>query len=336
MPTPPLAHRCRFFVLLTGLLTATTSADMDLPFDTTDQGPLAQLYGLPGIGAAAPLAAGRSRIGLTFDVANHFVRANSLRESLSFDGETHRTTLRAYRGMGAGWEIGAEIPYVRHTGGFLDDFIEGWHDTFGLPQNGRDRAPAKRLQYRYTRDGANRLDFSSASAGLGDVRLGVARALWSNRAMTDAALRLSTTLPTGDENRLLGSGAPNVALWLSTGCSTAACPNAIRWFGGGGLLWTGKGDVLAEQQRRLVGFGSVGIHWRIVPTVTLTAQIDSHAPFYRDTALTPLGDTSVQLVLGGTWRLRERTAFEFAIIEDVAVDTAPDVVVRLGLRLRQS
>lgn len=334
MPTqPPAPHR--LFALLIGLFTATTSADMDLPFDTADQGPLAQLYGLPGIGAAIPLAAGSYRIGLTFDAANHFARANSARESLSLDGETHRTTLRLYRGVGAGWEIGAEIPYVRHTGGFLDNFIEDWHDTFGLPQNGRDRTPAKQLRYRYTRDGASRLDFSSASAGVGDVRLGAARALWSSWAMTDAALRLSTSLPTGDEDRLLSSGAPNAALWLSAGCSAAACPDAIRWFGGGGLLWLGKGDVLADQQRRLVGFGSVGVHWRITPTVTSTAQIDSHTPFYRDTALTPLGDTSVQLVLGGTWRLWERTALELAIVEDIAVDTAPDIVVRFGVRIWQ-
>lgn len=320
--------------LAAALLPLTTAAATDLPFDTTDQGPLAQLYGLPGIGAARPLAAQSYRVQLTFDAANHFVRTDTARESLSFDGETHRTTLHATRGIGAGWEIGAEIPYVSHTEGFLDDFIEDWHDTFGLPQNGRDRLPTEQLRYRYTRDGVNRVDVSSPAAGLGDVRLTAARALRIDQGTVDAALRLSVKLPTGDSEQLLGSGATDAALWLSTGCNPAACPGTIHWYGGGGLLWLGRGDVLADQQRRLVGFGSVGLHWRVGPAVTLTAQIDSHTPFYRDTALTPLGDTSVQLALGGRWHLQQGTALELAVVEDIAVDTAPDVVIRLGVRIQ--
>ena len=328
-------RRRLLIALAAAVLPLTAVAATDLPFDTTDQGPLAQLYGLPGIGAARPLAAGSYRIGLAFDAANHFVRATSSRESLSFDGETHRTTLQVARGIGAGWEIGAEIPYVNHNEGVLDNFIEDWHDAFGLPQNGRDRLPTEQLQYRYTRDGVNRVDFSSPAAGLGDVRLTAARALWLDQGTMDAALRLSLKLPTGDSDRLLGSGATDFALWLSAGCHPTACRGRIHWYGGGGLLWLDQGDVLAEQQRRLVGFGSVGLHWRVVPAVTLTAQIDSHTPFYRDTALTPLGDSSVQLVLGGRWHLKERTALEIAVVEDIAVDTAPDVVIRLGLRLQR-
>ena len=134
---------------------------------------------------------------------------------------------------------------------------------------------------------------------------------------------------TTDTGPLPGDDA---AAWISAACRQAACAGPLSWYGGGGLLWVGRGDVLPDQQRHLVGFGSAGLHWKAFPRVTLAAQIDGHTPFYNGSELRPLGYTSLQLVLGGMWRLQDRHTAELAITEDLAVDTAPDVVVRLGLR----
>lgn len=307
--------------------TVPAQATPELPFDTTNQSPLIQLYGLPGLGAPHLLAPGRSRVDLHFEAANHFVGKSAGAESLFLDGETHRTTLKIYRGLTGGREIGIELPYVSHGGGFLDSFIESWHDFFGLPQNGRDRMPADRLLYQYRRNGTDAILLSQPSAGIGDVRLtaGLPFPAWA-----DTALRFSLKLPTGDSEKLLGSGATDAALWFSTRCSR--CTGSISWYGGSGVIWLGKGDVLRGQQRRVVAFGSAGLHWQPLARLTLGVQLDGHMPFYRDSALASLADSSVQLVLGGMWRPSPRYAWELAISEDIVVDTAPDVVVRIGLR----
>lgn len=308
-------------------------ASQELPFDTTNLAPLVQIYGLPGVGAAQVLAPNRTRADVHVEAANHRVAVENGTESLFFDGETHRTTLKLSRGWSGGREVGIEIPYVRHSGGFLDSFIEGWHDFFGLPQGGRDQMPPNQLLYQYRRDGIDRVNLSQAAAGIGDVRLTLGQA-WTqgDQGATDATLRFSLKVPTGDSDRLLGSGAPDAAVWISIACREATCTGPLSWYGGGGLLWVGRGDVLPDQQRRVVGFGSGGLHWKAFQRVTLAAQIDGHTPFYTGSELRPLSDTSFQLVLGGMWRVQNRHTVEIAITEDLAVDTAPDVVLRLGLR----
>lgn len=192
--------------------------------------------------------------------------------------------------------------------------------------------PHDQLHYQYRRDGVDRISLNQAAAGMGDVRLTLGQT-WAggDHGVADATLRFSLKLPTGDSDRLLGSGAPDAAAWISAACRQVVCTGALSWYGGGGLLWVGRGDVLPDQQRRSVGFGSAGLHWKAFPRVTLAAQIDGHTPFYNGSELRPLGYTSLQLVLGGMWRVQDRHTVELAITEDLAVDTTPDVVVRLGL-----
>lgn len=317
-----------FGIVITAGITP-LAATQELPFDTSNQSPLIQIYGLPGIGAPRVPTPDRIRADVHYEAANHFVRKSRGSEELFLDGETHRSTLKFYRGMAGGREIGIEIPYVDHDEGFLDSFIEGWHDFFGLPQNGRDQMPANQLLLRYRRDGVDRINLTQPTAGLGDMRLVVGQSLGG---ATDAVLRLSVKLPTGDSAKLLGSGATDAALWLSVACPQTACTGAVSWYGGGGLLWMGKGDVLPTLQRRLAAFGSAGLHWQALPRWTLAAQLDAHTPFYEGSELKPLAEPSAQLVLGGIWRVHERHALELTVAEDVAVDTAPDVVVRIGLR----
>jgi len=52
-----------------------------------------------------------------------------------FGGETTRLTFTYERGVGENFEWGIRVPYVSHDGGSLDTIIDGWHDTFGLPQS---------------------------------------------------------------------------------------------------------------------------------------------------------------------------------------------------------
>lgn len=320
-------RRAAAFVIFTTGWLGSAWATQEAPFDTSNQSPLIQIYGLPGISAAQILAPGATRVGVHFEAANHFLAQAGGSEYLYLDGETHRTTLKLYRGLSAGREVGVELPYVGHDGGFLDSFIEGWHDFFGFPQHGRDEMPRNQLLLRYERNGSTRVDLTQPVAGLGDARLVAGQALDSS-----TALRLSIKLPSGDSTRLLGSGGADVALWVSTACRQTACSGSVYGYGGAGLLWTDKGDVLPDLQRRWIAFGSAGLHWRALSKLTLGAQIDGHTPFYDDTALTPIAQGSIQLALGGIWRLHRAHAVELAVIEDVAIDTAPDVVIRLGVR----
>jgi hypothetical protein len=294
------------------------------PYPTTNQSVLAQLYGLPTLGSARTLAPGRYEIGATFDIANQQLVENRGIEELLLDGESRRLTL-SWRYATTAGEWGIDIPYVSFDSGSLDDFIERWHDTFGLPQGNRKSMPSNQFAYAYRRNGVDRLRVTQPSGGLGDIRLRAAWPMSDAEALSDLALRTSVKLPTGEASSLHGSGAADAALWISAACGRANCRGDATWNAAAGVLALGKGDVLSARQRDLVWFGEVGTAMEIWPALTLKAELHAHTAFYRDTALEALGSGSVQLIFGGVWRVHPDAALEFGITEDIKVDSAPDV-----------
>lgn len=321
-----MSKRLARLALLAGLWCGAGLAGVE-PFYTYSKGPLVQLYGLPAPQPAVLLAPDARSAAFVIDVNSYYVYRESRGETLLFDGENYRGTLVWRQGLRGGYEWGFDLPYVAYGGGFLDHAIYEWHDIFGLPQGGRDVAPQHELHFRYIRDGQTLLDVNQGAAGIGDVRLTAAK-----RVGDASALRASLKLPTGDSSELLGSGAADLAVWLTGQARETQAP--VDYFGSLGGLALGRGDVLPEQQRRLVGFGSAGVAWSPAGWPMFQVQLDGHTPFYRDSSLVPLAAHSLSLAVGAAARLGAGTRLEFAVVEDILLATAPDVTFHLRLRSR--
>jgi hypothetical protein len=94
------------------------------------------------------------------------------------------------------------------------------------------------------------------------------------------------------------------------------------------------GDVLPEQQRHYVGFGSVGGGWSPLSWFALKIQLDVHTPFYTDSQMRELSSSSAQLIIGGTFALSKRTSLDIGLSEDIVTRTASDVVFHFALCTR--
>ncbi|MCX5919169.1 MAG: DUF3187 family protein, partial [Deltaproteobacteria bacterium] len=169
MKNPAQIFRSLIFGFICSLFPLFLQAAEITPFYTQNQSPLVQIYGLPFIGDPSLAAPGKADIRLMLDLASNFVDDSNPRESILLDGESTRISLDARYGIKKDWEVGVVIPYVAQSGGFLDGFIEGYHDLFGFPQGGRDQAPRNRLLYRYLKDGREQLRVDHSSSGLGDI-----------------------------------------------------------------------------------------------------------------------------------------------------------------------
>jgi hypothetical protein len=294
---------------------------------------VAQIFGLPGPGTAILLPAGGNAAEFAVEAAQNFAKNTSGDEVSFFDGETYRFNLALRHGVTSRFEAGLEIPYLSHRGGFLDGFMRDFHDVFGLSQSGRNNHPRNRLLYSYVRAGKQEILVDEHAEGLGDVRLRAAWQLWRTEAgpPRGAALHASLKLPTGDSDNLFGSGSTDLALWVSGTRGWERKESALALFGAAGVMGLTDGDVLPEQQRNLVIFGTLGGGWRPASWLVLKTQIDSHTPFF-DSDLQELGVVMGQLLLGVDLALGERTVLELAFTEDIVVDTAPDTVFRLALR----
>jgi hypothetical protein len=293
------------------------------PFTTFNQAALSQGFALPVVGETTVLEAGASRSLWTLDLSSEYHEDQAGTESLTLDGETTRLAWRYTQGAG-GWEWGFELPVVHVGGGFMDSFIEGWHDFFGLPNGGREFAPRDRYQYRYERDGAVVLDRSEEGWALGDVRLSAGWAVSETMV-----LRGELKLPTGDEDKLTG-GVLGGAVWADW-----ALPRTNGWSGflSLGLSANDNSDVLEDQQKTLIPFGGIGMSYRLFEPLEVGVQYVMHGALYDDTEIDALKKPGGQLVFGGRW-LGAGWGLDLAVQEDIITHSSPDFSIHVGLRLQ--
>ena len=296
------------------------------PFPTRDLNPLLAGFGLP---SALPARVAGDSWSLATDLnwasTSLVQRADS--EQLIVDAETREARVTIERSWSSGFAAQLELPYRYTGGGVLDDAIDSWHDFFSLPEGARSTMPTDRIRIVYQRAGATLLDVDSSVSGLGDASLDFGYSLRSTSA-TAAAAWLSIKVPTGDVERLTGTGATmlHVAIAGEHGLSE-------DWsvFGQASVTRLGDGDRLSALQRDVAWSGFAGVGWRAWRGLQLKAQIDAHSAVFEDTDLDFLGD-AVVLTVGGDYRFESGWQFDVAVSEDIAVESASDVVFVFGLR----
>jgi hypothetical protein len=222
------------------------------------------------------------------------------------------------------------------SGGFLDGFVLGFHDVFAISQNGRETTRRNDLLFRYSRDGTERFAISSANNGIGDIRITTGIQLYGDPddSRSSVALRCSLKLPTGNSATLHGSGSTDLSLWVTGSDTYEIGRGELTLFGAAGGVVTGKGDVLPDIRRQVVGLGSIGLGWAPLEWFAIKSQLYVHSPFYRDSELHELGLTTLQWLLGFTLGIGD-TALDFGVSEDVLVlGTSPDVAFNIAVRTK--
>jgi len=337
---------CRFFwtrclVIFLSLLCfagVASAADMEItPFSVFNQSPLLQIYGLPHDTGSDILPTGTFRISLNQDFSSNYTVTNTPREQITLDGETYRVSCGVRYGVASHWEAGVEIPYIIQGGGFLDGFVVNWHDTFGLPQGGRDRASRNRLNFSYVKDGAQKLRMDHDASGIGDIALSAGFSLYDDSGperKDRMAIKGAVKLPTGDSSYLLGSGSTDFMLQLCGSTVGYGEWGSLGVYGSVGALAMTRSAVLRDQHNPLAGLGTLGVGWGPASWISFKVQLNGSTPLYHGSSLDELAKSPLLLVLGGALRFPGEYLLDIGVSEDVAVATAPDVSFHLGLSKR--
>ncbi len=177
------------------------------PLRMVNLNPFHLLYGVPASAGVRVLAPDSWELIASTDIASYLSEDASGAEEILMDGETYRLALAWRRGFRERFEYLLEVSEVAHRGGAFDEFIENWHDLFGLPQGNRDKVPHGRLALRHVDASGVGIDIREDRFALGDISLGLGYAVpdWPFRN-DGPAIRTSVKLPTGDEDALAGSG----------------------------------------------------------------------------------------------------------------------------------
>ena len=301
-------------------------------FALRNQNPFLQIFGLPAFQSADLALPGHPAWDLALDIANHADFGETSIENFEVDGETYFLTLSMRRRVADWLELGFDVPLVSHAEGFMDNMIEGWHDLFGM-SNTKRRGPSNQLGFLYQRDGQDLYRLESSASGIGDIQLSAAVPL--RRAPDDGSqitIRSSLKLPTGDADKLLGSGGIDVSMGIYAAGATTLFgrPLVLNGFAGG--LALGNGDVLPTLQRNFVAFGGASAAWQATERISLAAQLYGQGPYY-ESDVEELGGNSLQLTAGMALRLGADSLLRLAVVEDVSANATTDFAVHVSVRI---
>ena len=302
-------------------------------FALRNQNPFLQIFGLPPFQSATLAPEGAVRYDVNLDLANHADAGDNAQERFVIDGESYFLTLSLRRRVKHQLELGVDLPLVAHGEGFLDNGIEGWHDTFGM-SNTKRRGPSNQLGFLYSGPGSNQYELASPAFGIGDIQLTAAVPLkgGGDTDKISVAVRSSIKLPTGAEEELRGSGAVDFSVGLYAADTHTLWKRELGLSGFAGVLLLGDGDVLTSMQRSAVPFGGAAATWQVTQNFGATAQLYTQGAYF-DSELKELGGDSVQLAVGGNYRLPRRgVSLSFAIVEDVTANATTDFALHFSVR----
>lgn len=302
-----------------------------VPFATANMNPFMVMYGSPRPQSAQIEGQGQLRSDVTFTLANNSITAETPAESIVLDGESYLLSLGMSYGYAQRWAFGVSVPFVYHSEGFLDNFIEDWHKVFGLDNGRRASFSPNKLNYSYSAGGESEYAVTDNQGGLGDVVFGAKYAvIGGEESDRHVALALEVKAPTGDPDKLTGSGATDVALSLHANDRRLLSGISTALFGGAGIAFLGDGDVLAQAQEDMGYSAYFGGAWRPLAALALTLQLNFQSAIYASD-LKQLGTDALALHVGGSYFASKGTRFDFAIGENLYTDPTPDFLLYLGV-----
>jgi hypothetical protein len=279
---------------------ASTSAPIGGPFPVRSLSPIQLLFFQFTPERAVPVSRGGWQ--LRFDIVDANILARDQREedSFLFDFELTRANLALQYGVFDRLAIELEVPLLYTWKGFLDDFIKGFERVTGFKREIRVERPQHLFSYVLQKDGRAALKGASGAVGIGDIAISTKALLRDESRWSPAiAARAALKLPTGDEDRALGSGEVDVGLGLAM--EKTLGPTRI-YFNAGLTIPTGEPfagtgiDSLPMFSAFLTG------EYRLTERFSLLVQVNGISPPVRNTGL-DIDHASFEILAGLSWAI---------------------------------
>lgn len=293
-------------------------------FNTLNLNPTIQIFGLPSLKNQLIGKQGTIELELEQQVANYASQSIQESEAITLDGESSRTSINASYALSNHSQISLSIPYIRHSSGYLDSLIYNWHDTFGLPQGERTKETNDNINIHYLRGSQTVISQQRTRSGIGDIRIKYGYSLPFHER--ELVLQGEIKLPTGDIDHLTGSEGTDLSLGLMVNDTNTLEKQNIRfWYGAAVSYLEDAKSPFSENQNNTVYSGRTGLGWSVTKSITLKTQLDAHSAVY-DSDTPELGDPALMLTLGGDIYFSPRYRLELSGVEDIMIDTSPDII----------
>ncbi|NOZ24803.1 MAG: DUF3187 family protein [Nitrospirae bacterium] len=274
-------------------------------------------------------AAGEDSVDVDLTYSSTYIVADSSEWSFGFDLEAAIMDIRLRKLiLDDSMEVGIDIPVLSFNSGFLDGFLETYHDAFGFPDYGRSRRPPNDFLFEVTRGSDTVVTGESGGIALGDIRIGLKKTVYGGDPLVSVYGYVE--LPTGDPGDGYGNGALDASVALLV--NKAVGGSVMTYFNAGAVF---TGGLRAEENVDLEDYlyGGAALEWRCSGRVSLNAQFFIQGSPFGSTGIRAIDEVSTILSFGGRYRTGSG-ALELSFSEDTNTAGAPDFMIGLGYRYR--
>ena len=252
--------------------------------------------------------------------SNIYEEGHGANNSELLDMELLRTAIHLNYGVYENMEVGIEIPFIRHDSGFLDGFIQKYHNFFGFPNGGRDHVGNNEFHYYFTQGGSRMYNVNQQAFGIGDITFSFKHNFIHEEENVPAVAWLFYfKFPTGDCANGMGSGNPDI------GFATALQKTFDRWhtFLNLGYFVNGGHDYLQNYLNDVYFSYVLGGEYSVSHPVSLVAQINGGTPLLADAGFIQWDSFPMDLQLGAkgehivTWGPVYALTWQGAFTEDL-------------------
>lgn len=293
------------------------------------QHPLALTYLAFRPRRAATQPAGTAGVTLQTAYSSIFENEDAPTQRVVMDGELWTGAARVRYGLGERTDVELELAALYATSGFLDSFIEDFHDFFGLPSGNRESRGTDDFEMRVTKDGIDAYQLDDNEVELLDIPIILTqRVLDETESRPAVALRAGIELPVGSESQGFSNGE------LDYGAGFVVEHSIDRW------TWTAGGDYVATGQSSAFRRASVdandvwdlqgGAEYRWNDRGSLLGELVYTSPLLTDVSLDQIDWPLLDLGLGVAWDVGRDSRWTATFHEDLFSEAGPDFVVALA------
>lgn len=217
---------------------------------------------------------GHHELQTSFAYSNIFEKFVTKNHNVRIDFEQLRIANRYRRGLGNDFTLEVEVPFVNTNSGFLDPFVQWFHNFFNFPNGGRESVANNQHEFRMTDRTSNSNIFNTSKVpfALGDIGITLRHStLVETKKRPGIGWFFTLELPTGKRSRGLGNGELDYGLGLLLEKQS----ESGRWHG-----FTNLGYFVSGGQKDLARFTRdeylsyvVGGSFHVSNPISLHAQI---------------------------------------------------------------
>jgi hypothetical protein len=252
--------------------------------------------------------------------SNVFEKRNFGTTQLNLDMEIWRTAITYQYGVSDQVDLKIELPFISNMGGFLDAFIQGYHQTLGVPNAGRDKVANGEFRFFLSQDGTTLVDDNNIAWGLSDTILRAKFMLPTTLNLPfTLALAPYMKLPTGKVTRGLSSGH------VDFGGAVLLEKHLWRFHfvtQGGFVILTGHDRLESILRNAFFQFGQ-SVEFQLADGLSLITQLSGNTSTFKnvDTQLLKQSALDLNVGLAGAFPLRhtflDEFYYHFSFSEDI-------------------